>query len=151
MMGKFIDFIVVAKLLLPTQTFLGGVWIRLGSFSYNFSNMMHLDSIREFCLSLPSATENVQWESDLCFKVAGKIFAITGFGPDSGISFKCSAEVFAKLIERDGVIPAPYLARYHWVSVQASTSLSLTELKEHLQRSYDLVVSKLSKKLKESL
>jgi len=36
--------------------------------------MTALDSIREYCLSLPAVTENVQWEDVLLFRVGGKIF-----------------------------------------------------------------------------
>jgi predicted DNA-binding protein (MmcQ/YjbR family) len=36
---------------------------------------MNVDTIREFCLEFPEATENLQWGDDLCFKISGKIFA----------------------------------------------------------------------------
>ena len=112
---------------------------------------MNLERIQKLCLSFPGATENVQWENDLCFKVAGKIFAITGFSPESGISFKCDPETFAELTEGEGIIPAPYLARYKWVSIQSPEAVSSFELEKLLRRSYELVVQKLSKKVREKL
>ncbi|MGA7896056.1 MAG: MmcQ/YjbR family DNA-binding protein [Candidatus Sulfotelmatobacter sp.] len=39
---------------------------------------MRVDSIRDYCLSFPRATENLQWGDDLCFKVGGKIFVMFG-------------------------------------------------------------------------
>ena len=39
---------------------------------------MNVDEIREYCLSLPQATEKLQWGDALCFKVGGKMFAVLG-------------------------------------------------------------------------
>ena len=38
---------------------------------------MHIDQLRELCLSFPGATEQTVWEGDLTFKVANKMFAHT--------------------------------------------------------------------------
>ena len=38
---------------------------------------MNVDWLRELCLSFPHATEQIQWGSDLLFKVGGKMFAAT--------------------------------------------------------------------------
>ncbi|MFN8004038.1 MAG: MmcQ/YjbR family DNA-binding protein [Acidobacteriota bacterium] len=110
---------------------------------------MNLEAIREFCLSLPDATENVQWGNDLVFKVGGKMFAVFGLegGSASALSFKCTPEEFAELTEREGIIPAPYVARYHWVSVQQQNVLSNDETKRLLKDSYELVRAKLPKKV----
>ena len=37
---------------------------------------MNTELTREHCMSLPHATENVQWGADLCFKIGGKMFAL---------------------------------------------------------------------------
>jgi predicted DNA-binding protein (MmcQ/YjbR family) len=37
---------------------------------------MNVDAIREYCLSFPESTENIQWGDDLCFKVRGKMFVV---------------------------------------------------------------------------
>ena len=60
---------------------------------------MTVESIRRFCLSLPHATENMQWGDDLCFKVAGKLFTVVYLGHPARVSFKCTPESFAELIE----------------------------------------------------
>lgn len=39
---------------------------------------MNVDSIRAYCLAFPDATEKLQWEDNLCFKLGGKIFAMLG-------------------------------------------------------------------------
>lgn len=83
---------------------------------------MDIDWIREYCLALPHTTEKVQWGNDLVFKVGGKMYAVVALEPgDQWLGFKCTPEDFVALIERPGIIPAPYLARAHWVSLRQAT------------------------------
>src|SRR5881396_556353 len=114
---------------------------------------MDIETVRTYCLSFPHATENVQWGNDLVFKIAGKMFAVTVLEGASKycLSFKCTEEKFAELIEQDGIDPAPYSARYHWVAFQSFDVLSEKELKTLLRNSYDLVFEKLPKKTKVEL
>ena len=109
---------------------------------------MNREKIREYCLSLPHATEEVLWQKDLVFKIGGKMFAVIGLdaGPASQFSFKCTPEEFAELTELDGIIPAPYAARYHWVTVQKPGALSQAEIKRLIKDSYEMVKGKLPKK-----
>ena len=109
---------------------------------------MTLEKIREYCLSLPHVTEEVLWQKDLVFKVGGKMFTAIGLdaGPVSQFSFKCTPEEFAELTEIDGIIPAPYAARYHWVAVQKPGALKLSEIKRLIKDSYEMVKAKLPKK-----
>jgi predicted DNA-binding protein (MmcQ/YjbR family) len=37
---------------------------------------MDIEALRRYCLSLPAATEGIQWGSDLLFRVGGKMFAV---------------------------------------------------------------------------
>ena len=114
---------------------------------------MDIETTRTYCLSFPHATETVQWGNDLVFKIAGKMFAVVVLEGASKycLSFKCTEEKFAELIEQDGIDPAPYSARYHWVAFKSFDVLSEKELKGLLRESYDLVFEKLSKKLKAEL
>jgi len=103
-------------------------------------------------MAFPHATEQVQWGYDLVFKVGGKMFAVTAMEPAPVVlSFKFSPESFAELIERSGVIPAPYLARAQWVAMQSDDALPAAEVKQLLRQSYDLVFAKLPKKLQNTL
>jgi len=114
---------------------------------------MDIESVRAYCLSFPHATENVQWGNDLVFKIAGKMFAVTVLESAAKycLSFKCSEETFAELVEQDGIDPAPYSARYHWVALETFDRLSEKELQASLRNSYDLVFAKLPKKTKAEL
>ena len=100
---------------------------------------------------MPGATENMQWGDDLVFKVAGKMFAVVNLETGNAMSFKCSPEGFAELIEIEGVIPAPYLARAHWVCLERLDALPAAELKKRLAEAWELVVGKLPKKTREGL
>ena len=114
--------------------------------------MNNIDEIREFCLSLPGATEDVKWGNDLTFLVGKKMFAVTGLeAAQTAVSFKCTPEKFAELVERDGIIPAHYVARYHWVTVERLDALKPDELKDLIKNSYKMVREKLPKKLRSEL
>ncbi len=113
---------------------------------------MDIDRLRNLLSSLPGATEQIQWEHDLVFKVGGKMFAVVPLeSVQVHLSFKCSDEDFADLIERPGIIPAPYLARAHWVALESETTLPHHELERLLRQAYSLVVAKLPKKLQAHL
>jgi predicted DNA-binding protein (MmcQ/YjbR family) len=113
---------------------------------------MDVEWMRRHCLSFPHATENVQWVKDLVFKVGGKMFAVASLEPGEHVfSFKCSPEKFAELIETPGIVPAPYLARAHWVAFERGDVLPRAETKVLLRQSYNLVFAKLPKKTQATL
>lgn len=113
---------------------------------------MDVDSLRKLCLSFAGATEQIQWGSDLLFKVGGKMFAVTPLEPAPVcLSFKASPENFAELTERPNIIPAPYLARAQWVALQTRDALPPVELSLLLRDSYNMIVAKLPKKTREAL
>ena len=112
---------------------------------------MNLESIREYCLSLPHATEGIQWGNDLLFRISDKIFAVIGLEPPNSLAFKCTPEKFDELVEVDGIIPAPYMARNKWVMLEQLGALKDSELKALLKNSYEMVFSKLTKKAQAEL
>ena len=113
---------------------------------------MDVEWIRKWCMALPHTTETVQWGYDLVFKIGGKMYAVTPLEPAPVyLSFKCSPEVFAELTEREGVIPAPYMARAQWVALQREGALPRAEIKQLLKKSYGLVMAKLPKKTQAAL
>ncbi|MGC1905171.1 MAG: MmcQ/YjbR family DNA-binding protein [Candidatus Acidiferrum sp.] len=113
---------------------------------------MNIDQLRAFCLSFPGVTEHEIWHNDLTFKVANKMFAhsVLEVAP-VWLSFKTSHENFALLIERQGVVPAPYLARAQWVALETREAIPPGELSILLREAYDLVVAKLPKKTQATL
>lgn len=114
----------------------------------------YVERVREFCLSLPGTTEKVQWEHNLLFLIGGKMYCIANLEPGMGpskIAFKCTPEKFAELVEIEGVIPAPYLARNHWVALTEIEALRQNEIRSLIRGSYGLVMAKLPKKTKAAL
>ena len=113
---------------------------------------MNIDWVRELCLSFPQATEETVWQDDLTFKVSGKMFAHAVLVPAPvWLSFKASPENFAELTERQGIIPAPYLARAQWIALETKDALREEELAKLLRESYDMVVAKLPQKTRDAL
>ena len=112
---------------------------------------MNLEWIREYCLSLPHATEKMQWEC-LLFCIGGKMFLLAPIEPDKyKFSFKCSEERFHELLEREDVMPAPYLARAKWIACAEYNALEPAELRELIAEAHGLVLAKLPKKTQEKL
>src|SRR5437868_15523299 len=112
------------------------------------------DSGRAFCLSLPHATEDVQREHELLFRIADKRFCVANMEPQlvpTKIAFKCTPEKFAELVEIEGIIPAPYMARNHWVAMVEMDALRQNDIKELIRKSYRLVFEKLPKKTQAEL
>jgi predicted DNA-binding protein (MmcQ/YjbR family) len=104
---------------------------------------MNLDSLRALCLSFPRASENVQWEDKLSFKVDGKIFAMLGLeSVPMRLVFKCDPETFAELTERQGIVPAPYVGRYRWVMLESMDAVPDAELDRLIRVSYAMVARK---------
>ena len=113
---------------------------------------MHADELRKHVLTFPGATEHQIWGNDLTFKVGNKMFAHTVLEmAHVWLSFKTSDEKFAELLERQDVIPAPYLARAKWVALETREAIPPNELRELLREAYDLVVAKLPKKIQAGL
>jgi len=114
---------------------------------------MNIAWVRAHCMALPHTTEEILWGDDLVFKIGGKMYTVVVL-PSSGkghhhkvvMSFKCTPEVFAELVERPGIIPAPYSARSHWVALETEDALPRAEIKHLISRSYELVVAKMPKK-----
>jgi predicted DNA-binding protein (MmcQ/YjbR family) len=106
---------------------------------------MNVDAIRAFCMSFPNATEKLQWGDNLCFKVRGKIFLMLGLD-NPRLCFKCNPEVFAELIEREDIHPAPYVGRYKWVMLYRLNAVPISELEDLIRQSYDMVSAKAPKR-----
>lgn len=113
---------------------------------------MLIEDIQNICKKFPHVTEDIKWESHLCFCVGEKIFIITS--PDESpvsASFKVNDEDFAELREREGFQPAPYLARYKWIHVDNINRFSKKQWEDYLGKAYELVKAKLPSKKKKEL
>jgi predicted DNA-binding protein (MmcQ/YjbR family) len=106
---------------------------------------MNVESIRAYCLSFPEAAEKLQWGDALCFKVREKMFAVLGLD-QVRLTFKCTPDIFADLIERPNIRPSPYLGRHNWVMLDRLDALPADELQDRIQQSYEMAAAKAPKK-----
>jgi predicted DNA-binding protein (MmcQ/YjbR family) len=114
----------------------------------------YIDWVRSVCLALPHTTEKIQWVHDLLFCIGGKMYCVANLEPGlspTKIAFKCTPDRFAELVEIDGIIPAPYMARNYWVAFTKIEALRQDEIKNLIHHSYQLVLAKLPKKLQMEL
>jgi predicted DNA-binding protein (MmcQ/YjbR family) len=85
--------------------------------------------------------------------IGGKMFAVVDLDGKGGpvISYAAGPERFAELVERDGVVPAPYLARAHWVAVERWGVFRGSEWQSELEAAHALVYAKLPKRTRDVL
>lgn len=99
---------------------------------------MNIEEIRKFCTALPQVTEDVKWGNDLCFLLAEKMFVVTCIVPPFSVSFAVKPDEFDELIETDGIIPAPYMARNKWIQVQDENRFTKKEWEYFLKQAYEI-------------
>lgn len=123
---------------------------------------MDAEHARAFLLTLPhvveTASKTSRWGDKLVFRVGdqatgGKMFSQIDFEADGRaiISFAVDPERFHELVERDGVIPAPYRARMHWIALMRWDIIHDSELKGLLRNSRVITFDKLPKRTKDLL
>lgn len=108
-------------------------------------------AVRRLVSAWPGVGEDVKWGNDLVFSVAGKMFCAMDAKNARGLSFKVEPSRFLELTDRPGFVPAPYLARAHWVSLDDPAAVPADEVRALIRRSYELVRGKLSQKLQREL
>jgi predicted DNA-binding protein (MmcQ/YjbR family) len=85
---------------------------------------MNVERAREYMLGLEHVEETMQWGGIVFWvgdkAIGGKMFAMLPLDDERGrvISYAAGPERFAELVEMEGIIPAPYLARAFWVAVE---------------------------------
>lgn len=119
---------------------------------------MDNEQVRAFCLSLPHVKETVNWGHHLVFwagdrDLGGKMFAMADLdGSGYGVLlFHCGAERFHELLEVDGIVASPYLAKAHWVTLLRWDVLRPREIEEELRRAHALIFAKLPKRTRDIL
>ncbi len=121
--------------------------------NFNGRKILEIEFIQKYCKTFPGVSEEVQWENCLLIKVCGKIFVLFNFhpSPQFRIALKTTPEKFCELTEIDGVSQAPNFAKNHWIGIKDKNGLKISELKNLINESYQLVFEKLPKKIRESI
>jgi predicted DNA-binding protein (MmcQ/YjbR family) len=114
---------------------------------------MNIESFRLYCIAKKGVTEEFPFDnSALCFKVMGKMFALTDVDEFDGINLKGDPEENVQLREKyEAVQPGYHMNKKHWNTVLTDGSLDDKLILQMIDKSYELVVSGLTKKEKEKL
>lgn len=111
---------------------------------------MDAERIRAYLLTLPHAVETMQWGANLVFwvgdkAIGGKMFALVNLDADGGavISYSAGPERYPELLEIDGIIPAPYMARIHWVAVERWDIFRPQQWEQQLRAAHAITLAKL--------
>lgn len=114
---------------------------------------MNIEELRDYCISKKGTTEEFPFdETTLVFKVMGKMFVLTDLEDDFAITLKCAPEkAIEQREEHPCVTPAFHMSKSHWNTVLIDGTINDHQLKQWIDESYDLVVEKLTRKLKEEL
>jgi predicted DNA-binding protein (MmcQ/YjbR family) len=107
---------------------------------------MTRDQVLDLCASLPGAAEDCPFGDDVAvFKVAGKMFALVALVGEPGtVSLKCDPDLALALrTMHQGVRPGYHLNKRHWNTVELDGTVGHDELREMIDHSYELVVSRL--------
>lgn len=119
---------------------------------------MDNERIRAICMGLPHVSETVNWGHHLVYWVAdreigGKMFAMTDLdSTGTGVLwFHCGAERFHELLEVEGIVASPYLAKAYWVTLERWDALRPREIEDELRKAHALIYDKLPKRTKDLL
>ena len=125
---------------------------------------MDAERLRTFLLTLPHTVETMQWGANLVFwvgdkAIGGKMFALinlddpphpetaAGHKPTPLISYAAGPARYSELLELDGLIPAPYMARIHWVAALRWDAFTSADWQRELTAAHALTLAKLPKKV----
>jgi len=107
---------------------------------------MNPAELRDHCVSFAGAQETFPFgPRTSVFKVGGKMFALSQLGADSlRVSVKCEPALAQALRDAHAaVIPGYHLNKRHWNTVILDGSLPDETVRDMIEDSYDIVVSKL--------
>lgn len=114
---------------------------------------MNVEEVREYCLQKAGVEEAFPFgELTLVYKIGGKIFLIMGLDTSNRFNAKCDPERAIELRERYAeVTPGFHMNKKHWNTVYMDGGLSIAQLREIIDHSYELVLEGLPKKIREEI
>jgi predicted DNA-binding protein (MmcQ/YjbR family) len=128
---------------------------------------MDAEQFRSLALALPHVEETRQWGDNLVYwvgdkAIGGKMFALLNLDDQGSasvssasttrhalvLSLSVGPEHYHELLEQEAIVPAPYMARIHWIALEHWNALPLTELKLLIQNAHALTCKKLPTRVK---
>lgn len=102
--------------------------------------------------------DTMQWGANLVFwvgdkAIGGKMFALANLDGDGRavISYAAGPERYSELLEIEGVIPAPYMARIFWVAAERWDVFRGAEWEQELTAAHAITFAKLPKRTRDVL
>jgi predicted DNA-binding protein (MmcQ/YjbR family) len=122
---------------------------------------MDVERIRAYLLTLPHVIETAQW-GGLVFwvgdkAIGGKMFVMLPLDENEGldrsdkarvISYLVGSDRYPELLEKEGIFPAPYVARIFWVAVSSWNVFRKAEWERELSAAHALTLAKLPPKVR---
>ncbi|MGX9791851.1 MmcQ/YjbR family DNA-binding protein [Mycobacterium sp. MMS18-G62] len=115
---------------------------------------MTRDDVLGLCADFPGAVEEYPFGDGVAvFKVGGRIFALVALdGTPGSVSLKCDPGLALEWRARYAAVrPGYHLNKRHWNSVELDGLVDDDELREMIDHSYDLVVRRLPKAIRDRL
>jgi len=107
---------------------------------------MNIEELREYCLEKPNSTESFPFDNEtLVFKVNNKMFLLASIESQPlQFNVKCNPEQAIELREQYpmAVLPGYHMNNKHWNTIIINGDLSLVQLQQFIDQSYDLVAKK---------
>lgn len=116
---------------------------------------MDAEQTRAFLLRLPHVEETTQWGANLVYwvgdkAIGGKMFALVNLDEEKNpekpapvLAFYAGPERCAELLESELFMPAPYLARAHWIALRQWRGASRAQMETILQQGHAGVLERL--------
>ena len=113
---------------------------------------MDIEDIRTFCLNLKGTSESMPFDdTTIVFKVLSKMFCLEAID-NKRINLKAKPEKVIELIEtHSSILPGYHMNKKYWVTIEVENFTDNQLLKQLITDSYQLVISKMTKKEKETL
>jgi predicted DNA-binding protein (MmcQ/YjbR family) len=119
---------------------------------------MDAERLRAYLLKLSHVVETMQWGANLVFwvgdkAIGGKMFALINLDDPADrkrhpvISYAAGPARYSDLLELEGLIPAPYFARAHWIAALHWDVFTSAEWHRELAAAHALTLAKLPKKV----
>ncbi len=111
---------------------------------------MNVEQLKNYCAGFTnSKVVDAEYPANLLsYNIGQKKFAYFKTSPPERwrFSIRVTAERFLELTDQEGIQPAKYMHRFHWVTIINVNRVDEGYLKELVQCSYQQALSSLSKK-----
>jgi predicted DNA-binding protein (MmcQ/YjbR family) len=107
---------------------------------------MTRDQVLEYCTKMTGAVEDYPFGDEVAvFKVGGKMFALVMLSGEPGrLNLKCDPDWALELrAKHPSVIPGYHANKRHWNTVELDGTVPDAVLREMIEHSYELIVSRL--------